>query len=125
MADYKGFTLIKALLALSLLSIALFGMFILLDSLMANRKHAENIKNATTLAQDKLEALKALPYTHSDLALNSHTEANPPNNYTIAWTVTPDTNSPPLPNVKLVEVTVSWYWKGDIKDVTLKTIIKD
>ena len=126
--DSQGFTLIEALLAILLLSIALLGMFTLLHSIMGYNKLAETISTATTHAQDKMEALKTLRFTHANLdtdpAVNPHTEASPPANYTIAWTVTGDPTVPPLPNVKVIAVTVSWNWKGN-RSVTLRTIIKN
>lgn len=129
--DSNGFTLIEALLAMSLLSIAVFGMFSLLNSVMGYNKYAETITTATTLAQDKVEALKNTDYASipvadpdpdPDLGLDENGNTGAGGIYSRTTTVTID---PTYSNIKRVTVTVSWSWKGNQKDVTLRTMLKE
>ena len=74
----------------------------------------------TTYAQDKMETLMALSYTHADLdpASSPFTEASPPANYAITWTVADDT---PVPSTKLIAVTVT----GENKTTVLTGVKPD
>lgn len=128
--DSNGFTLIEALLAMSLLSIAVFGMFSLLHSVMWYNEFAETVTTATTLAQDKVEALKNTDYSSITVGSPAATDSGLDENgstgaggiYTRTTTVTVD---PTYSDIKRVTVNVSWSWKGNLKDVTLQTMIKE
>ena len=128
--DSKGFTLIEALLAMSLLSIAVFGMFSLLHSVMGYNEFAETVSTATTLAQDKVEALKNTAFSSVPVGSPAETDSGLDENgttgaggiYTRTTTVTID---PTYSNVKRVTVAVSWSWRGNQKDVTLRTMLKE
>ena len=130
-SDSKGFTLIEALLAMSLLSIAVFGMFSLLPAVMGYNEFAETVSTATTLAQAKVEALKSAdwasiavadPDPSPDLQLDENGNTGAGGIYTRFTTVAID---PTYSNIKQITVTVSWGWKGDTKNVTLKTMLKE
>ena len=129
--DSNGFTLIEALLAMSLLSIAVFGMFSLLPSVMGYNDFAETVTTATTLAQDKVEALKNTDYSsipladpdpNPDLGLDENGNTGAGGIYSRSTIVKLD---PTYSNIKQVTVTVSWSWKGNQKDVTLRTMLKE
>ena len=125
--DSNGFTLIEALLAMALLSIAIFGTFSLLDSVMGYNKFAETITTATTLAQDKMEELKNADYslitagTTTENDMDDNGTAGAGGIYRRITTVDDAT----LTNMKIITTVVSWSWKGNQKDVSLKTIIKN
>ena len=130
-SDSKGFTLIEALLAMSLLSIAVFGMFSLLPAVMGYNEFAETVSTATTLAQAKVEALKSAdwasiavadPDPSPDLQLDENGNTGAGGIYTRSTTVAID---PTYSNIKQITVTVSWGWKGDTKNVILKTMLKE
>ena len=126
--DSNGFTLIEALLAMSLLSIALFGMFSLLHSVMWYNEFAETVTTSATLAQDKMEALKNTDYasitvgTTTEAGMDVNGTADAGGIYSRTTTVTID---PTYSNIKRVTVDVSWSWKGNQKDVTLRTMLKE
>jgi prepilin-type N-terminal cleavage/methylation domain-containing protein len=131
-SDSNGFTMIEALLAMALLSIAIFGTFSLLDSVMGYNKFAETITTATTLAQDKVEALKNTDYASipladpdpaPDLGLDENGNTGTGGIYSRSTIVKPDPTY--STNIKQVTVTVSWSWKGNQKDVTLRTMLKE
>jgi prepilin-type N-terminal cleavage/methylation domain-containing protein len=131
LTDSNGFTLIEALLAMSLLSIAVFGMFSLLHSVMWYNEFAETVTTATTLAQDKVEALKNTPFSSIPTGSPAETDSGLDENgnpgaggiYTRTTSVSWDTTY--SSDIKRVTVTVSWSWKGNLKDVTLQTMIKE
>ena len=129
--DSNGFTLIEALLAMSLLSIAVFGMSSLLHSVMGYNEFAETVTTAATLAQDEVEALKNTDYSSitvadpdpdPDLGLDENGNTGAGGIYSRTTTVTID---PTYSNVKRITVNVSWSWKGNQKDVTLRTMFKE
>jgi len=90
-----GFTLLEVIVALSILT---FG-----------------LTEGTTLAQDKLETLIALPYD----SVQSSAAPEQNGNYSISWIVT---QGDPLPNTKRVEVTVSWNDKGTMRSTLLSSV---
>ena len=62
---------------------------------------------ATNLAQQELERLRTLSFTHADLAAGDHDDPDNPINgaYNRRWTVIDDT---PVPDMKTLEVSVSF-----------------
>ena len=93
-------TVVKSLLAIGLLAIA--NMQIM--AMKGNSSAGWQIEQ-TTHAQDKMEELMTLVYTHADLTAGAtHTDANPPDNFTIMWDILDDT---PVPDTKHLTVTVS------------------
>lgn len=127
--DSNGFTLIEALLAMALLSIAIFGTFSLLDSVMGYNKFAETITTATTLAQDKVEELKNTDYslitagTENDMDDDGTVDAG--GIYRRITTVVEDDTTFTPTKIKIITTEVQWSWKGNQKDLVLKTIIKN
>jgi len=101
-----GFTIVEAIIAISLLAVGLLAISSMQIMAMKGNASARWQTQQTTHAQDKMEELMALAYTHADLdpAGNTHNEANPPDNFTITWTVASDT---PVPDTKLIAVTVT------------------
>lgn len=124
--DSNGFTLIEALLAILLLSVGLLGMSTLLHSVMGYNKYAETITTATTLAQDKMEAIKNTSFAGivPETPIKIDEEGDPVANgfYEREVTVTPDATF--STNVIQITVRVSWSWKGATRDVELTTMIK-
>ena len=115
---------------MSLLSIAVLGMFSLLHSVMWYNEFAETVTTATTLAQDKVEALKNTDYasitagTTTETGMDDNGTADAGGIYSRTTTTAP-ADPPYQIIIKKVTVNVSWNWKGNQKDVTLKTMIKD
>ena len=105
----SGFTLIEVLIAISILSIGLLAVASMQVSAIRGNSHARGVTEATTLAQDRLEKLLSLSYTHTDLSAGPHTDLNPPESYTITWNITDGPNTSPnvIANTKLITVTVS------------------
>ncbi len=101
-----GFTIVEAILAISILAVGLLAMANMQIMAMKTNSSARWQAEQTIHAQDKMEELMALAYTHANLdsAGNPHNEANPPDNFTITWTVLSNT---PVPDTKLITVTVT------------------
>ena len=130
----KGFTLLELLIALVVLAIAVLGVAHALTVVSTNRALSYHITVASNLAQDKLEEIKRLAYTHGDLNGSSvgitHPDLNNPINetgqneidaiYNRSWIVWTNT---PINGTKAISVTVSWPSTGDATHtVTLYTI---
>jgi prepilin-type N-terminal cleavage/methylation domain-containing protein len=117
----KGFTLLEVSFAIVILTFGLLAVASMQSAAIRGNFSASALTQGSTWAQDRLEKLMALAYTHADLdpAGNPHEEANPPAGYTIAWNVTADN---PVANTKLIVVTVRWQDKGVTKTTQLTCV---
>lgn len=110
-----GFTIVEVVMAISILSIGLLAMAKMQIMAIQGNSSAKWQAEQTTHAQDKMEELIALSYTHADLdsdpATNPHNEANPPDNYAVSWTVIDSVNPGgtgfSVPDTKLITVTLT------------------
>jgi type IV pilus assembly protein PilV len=118
--NQKGFTLIEACFAISILSIGLLGMASMQVSSINGNASAGYVTDGTTLAGDQLEKLMALPYTDADLSAGTHSAPSPPTGYTINWSVTDDS---PYNDTKTIDLTVTWNDHGATKRVTMQRVI--
>jgi len=112
----QGFTLIEVLIAISIFAVGLLAVATMQLSAINVNSTAGRITTRMTWAQDKIEELMALPYSDpwleaagnppagNDSAGNTHQLSPTTDGYTISWTVTNDT---PVPNTKLITVSVS------------------
>ncbi len=110
----RGFTLIEVMVTIFILVVGLLGLYSTVVGVIQGNAHSKNITTATTLAQDKIEALRNQSYA----GLSSGSDSN--SIFTRTWTVSGDS---PAAGLTTVEVTVGWTWKGTPHDVKLKTII--
>jgi prepilin-type N-terminal cleavage/methylation domain-containing protein len=122
MKNRPGLTLIEVMIAVLILSFAVAVFAPLYPISMRMRSKAENITRATTLAQQKIEQVRALPYTsltYSLLQSNSVIDASPnssPYSFTSVDGVASKlpqatgtlTVSTPATDLKQVDVTVTW-----------------
>ncbi len=99
----EGFNLIEVLIALSILTIGLLAVAKMQGTALGGGSFASAVTESSTQAQDKLEELLLRPYNN----LVDGGETLPP--HTITWTVTDDN---PVPNSKLITVTVTRQFKG-------------
>ena len=105
----EGFNLIEVLVAISILTIGLLAVAKMQGTALSGDSFASAVTESSTLAQDRLETLLSLPYNDANLDSGNHQDATPPARHTITWTVTDDE---PVPNSKLIEVTVTRQYKG-------------
>ena len=116
----KGFTLIEVLIGLIILAIgilAIAGMQII--SIKGNF-FSSNVTQATILGQEKLEELKNIPYTSTDLSIGEHNEG------TITSTIfSRKYNVAGLgSSMKTVSVTIEWLDKTN-HSISLNTILSE
>ena len=112
---YKGFTLIEVMIAVFLLTVALLGTAALTTTVIRGNFFSQVSTTATTLAKDKMEELKAMPYNslpaNGTDAWNSMGTASG-SYYTRTWTVTGT-------DPKTITVTVT---RSGVTSASLKTI---
>jgi prepilin-type N-terminal cleavage/methylation domain-containing protein len=122
----KGFTLIEILVVVLILAFVSLGIMALLPSGYQQITNAGRLSTMNHLGYEKLDELKALSYTHADLAEGDH-PASPTNyrlaapfdGYSITWTV--DQDPPPFTGVKSVTVEVGYMlWNTDGTKVSAK-----
>ncbi len=101
----EGYTLIEILIAITILSVGLLAVATMQISAIRVNDTARRMTRRATLAQDKLEYLMSLEYTHAVLTSGSHSDGSAPSGYTISWTVTTGGTLPP--STKLINVKVS------------------
>jgi prepilin-type N-terminal cleavage/methylation domain-containing protein len=105
----KGFTLIEVLIGLAIMSIGLLGMAGLMGTTTRNNSYAGHLTEAVTLAQDKLEQLRATPF--GKIPLNSTITDRPAGSmgitYTRSWVAVPNI-PPPANTLNTITLTVSW-----------------
>jgi len=122
-----GFTLIEVLIALVVLLIASMGLLSTILTVINTNNFNKRRVTATTLAQDKLEELKNLPYDplsageYQDPDNPLTAEGKPgtslnPGSYLREWKV-----DPPDAGTKTVTVTVRWG-TGDLQKVQFVTV---
>ena len=113
MTSKGGFTILEVMVAISILAVGLMAVFTAQSRSIMGNTDANRQTEAMTLAQDRMEALLALPYEGLD-ATGSPIAA--PGGYQVAWTVTEYASD----NYKLIEVEVAGT--GLRKNLELKCI---
>jgi len=105
----KGFTLVEVLIALVILSICLLGMAGLMATTTRNNSYGGRLTEAATLAQDKLEQLRATPF--GMIPVNATITDNPVGStgvtYNRSWVAVPNI-APPGNTLDVITITVSW-----------------
>jgi Tfp pilus assembly protein PilV len=109
-----GFSLVEALVATFLLSVALLGLSSNAISLTRNNKTADSTSSATALAIEKLEQLRSMPLGAAEHASGDYLDPLNPLNadgtplgpYIRGWVISE--NDQPSWGLKTVTVSVSW-----------------
>ena len=120
--DNTGFSLIEVILAISIFAIGILAIASMQITSIQGNASARYQSDRVTIAQDKLEELMALSYSHSDLSEsgNPHTDSSPPEGFSVTWNIDDDN---PSPGGKLVTVSVSSH--GGSKTTTLVSVKPD
>ena len=106
----KGFTIVEVLMALVIFSVGILGLTKLQVSSVKGNTSSRTYTEASTFGSSRIEAIIANEYDSA--ALNPGTGNDTQGIYTINWTVTADD---PVPNVKRINVVVTW---GNNKNFT-------
>jgi len=105
----SGFTLIETLIALIILSFALLALAGLMVTTTRNNSAGGQMTVAATLAQDKLEELRATPFDNiqdgTDEKIGSHGIK-----YGRTWALRPPPDTGP--NLKTIAINVAWTDKS-------------
>ena len=112
----QGFTLIEILFAVAVLAFGLLAVSSMQGSAIRGNLMALDRTEAVAWAQTQMESLMALPY--ANVVSGGPTVQG---NYTITWNVIPGN---PIPNCKLVTVTVNYSEKGIARRPVVLTCIK-
>jgi type IV pilus assembly protein PilV len=113
-----GFTLIEVMIALAIFSIGVLGMIPLFAQATAGARTSRELTQATKLAQTYIDKIRNAPFGNiGPCTLPCEApDVELPANYQVRWTVTGSNGgaytgftspSPPMPNVKRVEVIVN------------------
>ena len=115
-----GFTLVEVMLALGILAFGIMAVTTMQGSALLGTSTANALSLGITMAVDRIEKLKSLPFdkTHADLINGNHVDPSPPNGYEIAWNVTHDA---PIPKTTMT-ITVTVTWRGGQKTTQLEYI---
>lgn len=101
-----GFTLIEVLIALTIFAVGMLAVASMQLSAITVNARANRLTQRTTYAQAKIEELVALPYTNSNLDNGPHGPINTADGFAVSWNIR---DNFPIPNVKLIDVTVSGW----------------
>lgn len=104
-SDQAGFTMIEALVALVVVGVGMLTLLQLAPRATHSGTRGRQISQAMSLAQDKIEELKAIPIESADLAAGTHIDGEDLGGFTRRWIVTGDT---PISGMRKVEVRVSY-----------------
>jgi len=110
----RGFSLVEALAAATLLAAAMMALNMTSISLARGTKTADSYSAATALATEQLEIVRAMPLGAAGHTPGSYASANNPltagglagGKFTRTWTVS--AKDTPANGLKTVTVTVSW-----------------
>jgi len=125
----RGFTLIEIMVSLLVLTVGFLGVIGLLYTTIDRNRFAGQITEATTLAQDKIEQLKALGYDVADSRYSSYGATG----FSELVSATGDTGSGIYTRTTAVagtnprygefHVSVKWARAGTQHSVSLQTIM--
>jgi len=106
----KGFTLIEVAAGLVILAIGLLGIAAMQVTSTMGGYFSNNVTQATILAQDKLEYLKNLSYSDSELMNGEHNEGIIPGTiFSRVYNVLEDAGN----SMKTITVIVQWKDRGN------------
>lgn len=112
----KGMTLIELMVVCVVIGIAFLGLAGIFPLGMQNINESRMRTVATDLAQEKMEELLELSPVDTDLTAGTHSDANNPvrSTFNRFWTVT---DNDPVPDMKRIEVRVTYPRGSDTRDV--------
>ena len=113
----KGFTLVEMIVAMFIFGILATGMTTLMGVLIQNNEFSQDMTEATTLAENKMEVFKNLDYA----SLSPYWDWDiPEEGFWRIWEVREDS---PEPDLKQITVMVIWFdRKWNFHHVNLMTL---
>ncbi len=105
----KGFTLTEVLIGLVILAAGILAIAAMQITSIKGSYFSSHLTQATFLAQDKLEYLKNLSYSNSDLSSGPHNEGTIPGTiFSRQYNIAEDAGN----SIKTITVTVQWEDRG-------------
>lgn len=111
----RGFTMIEVLVALALAGIAMSGLLVVFGRTTEASRYARRATEATVLAQDQLERLRASGTTGTGTAANIDASGHGGGVFTRTWTVVEGAAYADM------TCTVSWDDDGTPRSLTVRT----
>lgn len=139
-SNEKGFSLIEILIAITVFAIGILAVNMMQVTAIKGNSFANDLTEATTLAQDRMEKLIGLSYIDplnndtngnytaglddADATAADHNDPNNPVNggYNIFWNIA---RNYPISNTKEMRVIVTWIDKGVQKRVSITSMKAD
>ena len=116
-----GFTLLEVIIAISILTVGLLAVASMQTAAIHGNDTAYRTTEGATWAQNRLEALIALPY--NDPLLDNGTDKSDPTPPTPAgYSITYDVSDGPVENTKLITVVAIEQDRGTTKERRLTSI---
>nr|WP_320012045.1 prepilin-type N-terminal cleavage/methylation domain-containing protein [uncultured Desulfobulbus sp.] len=106
LTNQTGFTLIEVTMAMVILGVGIMSIVALQTRDMMYNNNSRRQAEAYTWAMDRIEHLRALSYTDTDLGVSATEKTASEGPYSIRWLVSD--NSTDVANTKKVDVTVFW-----------------
>lgn len=114
----NGFTLIEVAAGLIILAVGLLGIAAMQITSTTGAYFSRSVTQATIFAQDKLEHLRNLSYSNSDLSSGEHNEGILPGTiFSRQYHVAEDAGN----SIKTITVTVQWADRGN-HSISISTI---
>jgi prepilin-type N-terminal cleavage/methylation domain-containing protein len=118
-----GFTLLELIIAVSILAFGLLGAASMQLTAIRGNYGARNVTEGTTIAQDRMEFLAALPFTDPLLApANNQPDPDPPT--PAGYTITYDVVQGGTANTLIITLRVSWQIQGGATKTSVLTCIR-
>jgi Tfp pilus assembly protein PilV len=124
----KGYMLMEALISIAIFAVGFLAVATLVFSATRNNTNGNLLTQANMLAREQLEQLKSTPdITTLPAALTSFSDGpwdgngNPGGIYTRTWTIQ---DALGFNTSREIEVTVNWTWRGQNRNIVLKTLTK-
>ena len=112
-----AFSIVEVVIGMSILLVGLLAIGAMQMRAVEVNKAGRMLTEATSLGQDRIEALLAADY--GTVAGSGNPVTTPDGRFTISWTVVDDT---PVVNSKLITVTVAWSREGTQQQVRLSSV---
>jgi Tfp pilus assembly protein PilV len=112
----EGFTILEALVAIAVFTVAMVGIFSMQTTSVTTNDLARGVTDQSAMAAEVMERLIALPYDDADLTNGSIPPPQKQGRYTISWTVAEDDM---IANTKTITATVTWIERGLQKTINL------
>lgn len=119
----QGFTLVEILIAMAIFSIGILAVTAMQITAINSNASARKITDVTTLAEDRLERLMALPWNDPDLAPANNPHQVAADGYTAEWNITDtDLDGDGNNDSKIINLTVRHNGRG-VRSVSMQYII--